>query len=163
MTSSSRSEILEICGSDTILCDPTSGSGITTTCREYSATRDDPATEAKGVLGDDTTCGAIHDAKITLHCGRHGIEVQIDSVSGDGPNSWVVISRCVDRYVTEASAGWKQSMFPETIAPKDNSSSNSDWWRMLLVQPDQNQKRHVRELLKLPPPDLTGKSKEFCS
>ena len=87
--------------------------GITTTCREYSATRDDSTAQTKGVVGDDT----IHDAKITSHYGRYGIEVQIDSSSGHGSKSLVVISRGVDRHVTEVSARCKQSMCPETVAP----------------------------------------------
>ena len=53
--------------------------GITTSCREYSAMRGDPATEAKGVFTDNRIFGSIHDAKfITLHRGRYGIEVQVD-------------------------------------------------------------------------------------
>ena len=35
----------------------------------------------KGVLGDYTIVGPIHDAKISLPFGRHGIEVQVDSPS----------------------------------------------------------------------------------
>ena len=35
----------------------------------------------------------------------------------------VVISRRLDRYVTELSAGCKQSKYPETVAPQDASSS----------------------------------------
>ena len=49
--------------------------GITTTCREYSAKRDDTAAEAKGVLGDNTIFGPIHDARRSLQCGRNWIEV----------------------------------------------------------------------------------------
>ena len=45
--------------------------------------RDNPTTAPKGVLGDNTIFGPIHDAKITLHFGRYGIEVQNDSLSGD--------------------------------------------------------------------------------
>ena len=96
---------------------------ITTTCREHSATRDDPTAEAKGVLGDNTIFGPVHDAQNTLHYGRYSIEVQIDSVRGDGTKLWVVISRGVDRYVTEMSAGCKQFVHPETVALKDASSS----------------------------------------
>ena len=49
------------------------------TCREYSAMRDGPAAEARGVLGENTIFGPIHDAKITLHHGRYVMEVQVDS------------------------------------------------------------------------------------
>ena len=53
--------------------------GTATTCREYSAVRDDSTAEAKGVLGDITIFGPIHDAKITSDDGRYGTEVQVDS------------------------------------------------------------------------------------
>ena len=59
------------------------------------------------------------DAQITLHCGRYGIEVQIDSSSGDGSKSCVVMCRGVDRYVTELSVERKQPMYPETVAPQE--------------------------------------------
>ena len=45
---------------------------------------------------------------------EHGMEVQFDSGSGDGPKSWVVISRGLDRYVSEISAGCKQFVYSET-------------------------------------------------
>ena len=53
------------------------------------------------------------------------MEVQIDSSSGDGTTSWVVISRGVDRYVTEISAGCGMSICTETVAPQDASSTFS--------------------------------------
>ena len=118
VTSLSRNSILEDCTSGTILCKPTSDK-----CRENSAMRDDPTAEEKGALGDDIIFGPIHHAKMTLHYGRCGVEVQIDPFGGDGKKSWVVISRGVDGYATEISAGCKQSMYPETVAPQDASSS----------------------------------------
>ena len=45
-------------------------------CHVYSAMRDDLTTEAQGVFGDNSIFGPIHGAKITLHCGLHGIEVE---------------------------------------------------------------------------------------
>ena len=65
-------------------------------------------------LGENSTFGPIHDATISLHRGRYGIEAQIDSFSGDGSKSWVVISRELDTHVSEMSVGCKQSMYPET-------------------------------------------------
>ena len=61
--------------------------------RESSAMRDDPTAEAKGVLGENTIFGPIHNAKISLQCGRYDIEVQVDSLCEDGSKSWVVVSR----------------------------------------------------------------------
>ena len=60
---------------------------------------------------------------LSLHYGRYGIEVQIDSLSENGSKSWVVISGRVDRYVIELSVECKQSMYPETVAPQNASSS----------------------------------------
>ena len=62
-------------------------SGITTTCREYSAPRYDSTTEAKNVLGDNTIFGSIQGAKITLHHGRSSMEVQIGSFCEDEPKT----------------------------------------------------------------------------
>ena len=66
------------------------------TCREYSSMRDDSTAEARGVLGNDTLFVPIHDARFTVHYGRIGIEVQIDSLREDGTKSCVVLSRGVD-------------------------------------------------------------------
>ena len=66
-----------------------------------------------------TIFGPIFDAKITLHYGRFGVEVQSDSVSGDGTKSWVVISRGVGRYVTKDA---KSPCTQKTTAPHDQSS-----------------------------------------
>ena len=42
-------------------------SGTTTTCREYTAMRDDSTAGTKGVLGDNIIFGPFHDAQVTLH------------------------------------------------------------------------------------------------
>ena len=47
--------------------------GITTTCREDTAFRDDPAAEAQSALGSNTISGPIHDARIALQYGRYGL------------------------------------------------------------------------------------------
>ena len=63
----------------------------------------------------------IDDAKISLQFGRYGIEVLIDSASGDGSESWVVNSRGLERYVTEILTNCKQCMFTETATQQDAS------------------------------------------
>ena len=73
-------------------------------------------------LGENSTFGPIHDAMISLQCGRYGIEAQIDSLSGDGSKSWVVISRGLDTHVSEMSVGCKQSMYIETATQQDARS-----------------------------------------
>ena len=99
---------------------------ITTTCREYSAMRDDTTAEAKGVVVGDNN-NIFLDAQVPLQFGRYGIEVQIDSVSGDGSKSWVVISRGLDRHVTVISAEYTQHLFPENR----NSAGRKFWHREL--------------------------------
>ena len=47
---------------------------------------------------------------VTAQFGRHGIEINIDSLAGDGLTSWVVISRGVESYVTEFSFGYTESL-----------------------------------------------------
>ena len=65
--------------------------GITTTCLESSVMRDDLAAETKKVNWEiPTMFWSIHHAIIALHFERYGIDVQIDSVIGDGSKSWVV-------------------------------------------------------------------------
>ena len=144
--------------------------GITTTCRENSTLHDDPTADAIGVLGDDTMFGPIHDAKNTPHNGRYGIEVQFDSVSGDGTKSWVVISRGADRCVAEVSAGCKQSMHPETVSPQDESSSTERLVEGVglatrskaKASPLDNCGTNVLPV-KLPPPHLTVKSNSLLN
>ena len=118
------------------------------------------------MLGDNAIFGPIHDAKITLHCVRCGIELKIDSVTEDGTTSWVVISRGVGRYVAEASVGCKQSMYPETIAPQDEFSSTERLVADVSVATRSKAKAPPERIaepnsppVKLPPPHLTGKVK----
>ena len=47
---------------------------------------------------------------VTAQFGRHGIEINIGSLVGVGSTSSVVISRGVERYVTEFSFGYTESM-----------------------------------------------------
>ena len=98
--------------------------GITTTCLESCAMRNDFAAETKKVNWEiPTMFWRIHHAIIALHFERYGIDVQIDFVIEDGSKSWVVISRGLDRGVVDISEGCKQSMHPQTAAQQDKSSS----------------------------------------
>ena len=42
---------------------------------------------------------------MTSNQGRHGIEIRIDSTQNDGSQSWVVISRGMNKYLTEMPEG----------------------------------------------------------
>ena len=76
--------------------------------------RDDSIPEAKGVLGSNITFGARYDTQVTPPHGRYGIEVLIESlmIKKNGSQSWVVISRSVDKYVTEFSSGMQTVHLP---------------------------------------------------
>ena len=135
--------------------------------REFQASQvGAPREQPRRVLRSNTIFGPIHDAKITLNNGRYGIEVQIDSVSGDGTKARVVINRGGDRYVTEVSAGCKQSMYPETIAPQSESSSTQHLVADVAfatrskarAPPERIAEQHSLPV-KLPPSQLTGKVK----
>ena len=71
---------------------------------------------------------------------RCGIEVHINSASGDGTNSWVVIRRRVCRYVTEISAGCEKSMYQKQQLRTTKVRTPGNWW---LLQPDQKQRCHL--------------------
>ena len=68
-------------------------------CREYTHSRDDDKSYPKGITGN----GARVDVLVTEQCNRYGIEMRIESLVQDGSQSWVVISRGVERQVTELS------------------------------------------------------------
>ena len=83
---------------------------ITTKWVEYRGTIDDLSAEPGGVIGNDTTFGSIHDSQVTQHCvgmaskclSIHGIEKDQSRWSSYA-ETLVIISRGVDRYVTEFS------------------------------------------------------------
>ena len=91
--------------------------GITTTCREDTAMRDDPAAKAKSVLGDNIS-GPNHDARITSQYGRYGLEIQINFLEKKGQS---LVWSC--RYVAEVSARCNEFMYPETVTLQNASSS----------------------------------------
>ena len=75
--------------------------GFTNPCREYSHLREEFKSYPKGVVDVNTRIGSILEVLVTTQFGRFGIEDKTDSLARDGPNSWDVINRGVERYVTE--------------------------------------------------------------
>ena len=106
---------------------------------------DSSAEKTKGVPGDNTMFGPMHDAKTPMPYGRYSIKVQIDSVTGVGSKSWVVISRGLDRHVKEISAERKLHVFPQTATRQATSSISRNRYRMWLLHQDQRKNRHLRE------------------
>ena len=53
----------------------------------------------KGVIGNDTRIGPAPCVVVTRRYNWYGVEIKIDSRMNDGTTCWVVIRRCVERYV----------------------------------------------------------------
>ena len=60
-------------------------------CREYFVPRDNEASRVKGWIRGNTKIGPALEVAVSRHQGRYGIEIMINSLSGDGTCSWVMI------------------------------------------------------------------------
>ena len=47
--------------------------------------------------------GPVLEVQVANNLERYRIEIRIDSMQNDGTQSWIVISRGIDKYVTELS------------------------------------------------------------
>ena len=72
-------------------------------CREYTSPRDDELSKAKGWIRGSTKIGPVLEVTVSYHQGRYGIEIRINSLVGDGSQSWVMICNGLNKYVTEMS------------------------------------------------------------
>ena len=75
--------------------------------------RNDKRSEPKGFIRGHTRSGLALEDKITKHFDRHGIEITINSTQKDGTQSWIVISRSIEKYVTELSEENKKPILHE--------------------------------------------------
>ena len=60
----------------------------------------DPNRKDLFIRGNTKICPVL-EVKVTKHFDRHGIEIMTDCMQKDGTQSWIVISRDVNKYVTE--------------------------------------------------------------
>ena len=58
-------------------------------CREYTLLRDNAASKVKGWIRGNTKIGPGLEVAVSHLQGRHGIEIMIESLCGDGTCSWV--------------------------------------------------------------------------
>ena len=86
------------------------GYGVTSSCREYTHPRNDDRAYPKGFMNNDTKIGPLFVLPVTKHFGRYRIETKIVSMMDDGTQSWVVINRGVEEYVTELALDHTQAM-----------------------------------------------------
>ena len=85
--------------------------GITNSFRECSHPRNEFISHPKGVIGNSTQTGPVLGVLVTLQFGRYNIEVTTGSLARGGSISWVVMSRRVERYVTESSLDGTESPY----------------------------------------------------
>ena len=78
--------------------------GSTSSCREYTYHRSDERSQPKGSIRGNTKIGQVLEVMVTKRCYGYGIEIKIGSVKKDGTRCCMVISRGVDKYVTELAA-----------------------------------------------------------
>ena len=108
-------------------------------CREYSHPRHDHRSEPEGAIRGSTKIGPVLEVKVTTHFVRCVIEIKISSVSKNGTQSWIVISRSVSKKVTELLEEHKKPIhFQEASSSTGNSSRRNrknKGYRLHLRQP----------------------------
>ena len=77
-----------------------SGYGSTSSCRENLRNN---RSQPKRFIRGNTKIGPVLEFMATENVGRCGMEVKIDSMKKHGTQSWMVISKGVDKNVTELS------------------------------------------------------------
>ena len=73
--------------------------GKTGACREYSLPHDHQDSELVALIGGHTKIGPVLHVKTFCCLDQYGIEIQVPSTSGDGPTSWIIMSRGPNRHV----------------------------------------------------------------
>ena len=112
------------------------------TCREYTLPRDEKSTDPKGCIRGNTKVVPVLEVTTRYLQGKHGVEIRIESVNKDNSHSWVRISHCVNKLVTDWST---KSTTTTSRKPLRCSSKNSRWKRMYLrLQADPKAKAKPR-------------------
>ena len=93
------------------------GFGYAESCREYTSSRSDKRSIPKGLIRGNTKVGSEMEVKVTNHLEHHGIEIMIDSMQNDGSQSWIVISRRMDKCVNELPEETGKSCHFELVTP----------------------------------------------
>ena len=70
-------------------------------CREYTLPRNEDSKTAEGWIRENTRIGLVLEVAVCYHQSCYGIEIRIESLSGDQIHSWVKISTGMNKYVME--------------------------------------------------------------
>ena len=79
------------------------GFGATSACRAYTHPLDK-------AIGNDIKIGPALDVVVTKQHNRYGVEIEVNSMMNGGTRSWVVIRRCIERFVTELALDHTEPM-----------------------------------------------------
>ena len=70
-------------------------------CREYTLPRDDESSTPNEWIRGNTKICLVLDVATNYHQGKPGVEIRIDSLSGDGSQSWIRISTGLNKFVRD--------------------------------------------------------------
>ena len=70
-------------------------------CREYTLPRNDLSSEPKGWIREGTKIGSVLEVNTNYHQGKPGIEIRIESLSGDNSQFLVRISNGLNNFVRD--------------------------------------------------------------
>ena len=70
-------------------------------CREYTLPRDEKSSDPKGWIRGNTKNGPVLEVTTSYLQGKYGVEITIESINKDNSHSWVRISRCLNKLVTD--------------------------------------------------------------
>ena len=72
-------------------------------CREYTLPRDEKSSDPKGWIRGNTKIGPVLEVITSYLQGKYGVEIRIESINKDNSHSWVRISHCLNKLVTDLS------------------------------------------------------------
>ena len=96
-------------------------------CREYTLPRDNESSKPNGWIRGSTKIGLVLEVATSYHQRKHGVEIRIDSVSGDGSHSWIRISNGLNKIVRDLTEKARPVKKSRTLQPvRGNPLLNRD-------------------------------------
>ena len=77
-------------------------------CREYTLSRNEEVTRVRGWIRSKTRIGPVLNIKICYRDEQYSVDIQVPSLFGDHPVSWIRTVNGVDRYATESTSTAKE-------------------------------------------------------
>ena len=86
-------------------------------CREYTLPRDDESSTPRGWIRGNTKIGLVLEVVTNYHQGKPGIEIRLESLSGDNSQSRIRESNGLNKFVRDLTE--------KTRAPGDDENSSA--------------------------------------